>query len=159
MNEGRATIEIKQPPMNLMLRDCKSEELIAFMDDLKRLLAGKKVIVTSASSNSNAQNEVPQSETLESLRKGRPTKRARSPELSKIEKTKIKRTLDASSQTINVKDRAKYPKEILPTIEKIYIQGIRLKKIDERFFKLRWLHTLNLSGNSIENVTEVSFVF
>lgn len=164
VNEGYATIEIKEPAMYVILRKCKSEELINFIDELKGLLDGNGKS-TSASKKSNAHNEheVPPtlSQEILTLRTGRQLKRPRPPEI-RIEKSKrhlpvlppprpIRQTI------IKVNNRAKYPMELLPTtIEKIYIRGIQLMKIDRRFTKLQWLNTLDLSGNSIEKITVVS---
>jgi len=166
--QGRATIEILQPPRNLMLRDCQPEELSAFLNELHSLSTRKNLMVSSASTNGQYEVTGQQTEnqkTLESFRKakgkGNTSKRARSPELRSVE-NKFRRTLPlspASSQTIRVKDRASYPrKKILPTIERIYIQGIGLQIIDRRFLKLQWLQTLDLSDNSIVYIDRVSLV-
>lgn len=138
-----------------MLRDCKPEELRAFVDNLNKLRSGGKM---SAALKESQCGKVKSEkvEVAESMRKSLGVKRPRSPELSKSEVARIKKTLSGEDKIISVKDRANYPKEFPRTAELIKITAIRLRKLDTRMFRLAHLNHLDLSGNCLKDVEGVN---
>lgn len=147
--------------MNILMRSDKPAELKQFMDFLAAAKSGKPennqkaVLGTSSGGNSNDSGVANDNEAAGSSRKGVGMKRARSPELSKVEKGNIKRILNGADKVVNVRSRKNYPKEFPKTLERVTIQEIGLKKLDQRILRLDSLTSLDLKGNSIKNVDAV----
>ncbi|ODM97172.1 Leucine-rich repeat protein 1 [Orchesella cincta] len=161
VHQGLATLEIRQPPLNVMLRNCDSDQLQEFLDTIRKfgneLVAGTGNMPASAPSCSRLsaplQDEKKAEAAESSLRKtGGAFKRPRSPELSKTETAKLKKVLTTNLKVVSVKKRENYPKEFPSSLEQVKIVEVGLRKIDTRLFRLKHLTVLDLSGNKLKSI-------
>lgn len=162
--DGFVTIEISQPPMNVMLRNCNPEELQKFITELETII-GKQIATgntsnvpktTSRTSLLSSSEDPEMKDTPGSLRRSCGSlKRPRSPELSKTTTAKVQKCLRTENTLLSVKSRDKYPSQFMDTLEQVRIHTVGLKIVDKRILRLKWLTVLDLTGNKIKEINQV----
>ena len=127
VDQGKCTIQFKNPPKTLMISKADKLQLKSFLSMLKKVLCAKseeeleEISLTSAALNPAS--------------------------LSQVTKPK---------QKLIIREKKDYPitKNFPSSLEELRIQGINYKKLDSRIFNLSKLTILDLSDNVISNLPD-----